>query len=201
MNKRCPVCPAPFRVLNSRQPWLLYLPQGGSWSRAGCRSPGQKTCPASRSILETSIQASRVPQPSGRMSLKGPYLNSSKERQFSPLPCPSLSHPVLHKLCKGSIISPISEEIRVLRYRSSTQHLSGCQRRSQDLNPCLLPNRGFLCWTTNLLSPPDPQGCFWQLEHSNNGPHPPGRQESQSGPARQVKKEPGTQLARSLNTG
>lgn len=134
------------------------------------------------------------------MSLKGCYFNSSKERQLSPLPCPSLSHPVLHRPCQGSIISPISEEIRVLRYRSSTQHLSGCQR-SQDLNPCLLPNRSFLCWTTNLLSPPDPQGCFWQLEHSNNGPHPPGRQESQSGPARQVKREPGTQLARSLNTG
>ena len=134
------------------------------------------------------------------MSLKGCYLNSSKEWQLSPFPCPSLSHPVLHRPCKGSILSPISEEIKVLRYKSSTQHLSGCQRRSQDSNPCLLPNRGFFCWTTNLLSPPDPQGCFWPLEHSNNRPHPPGRQESQSGPARQVKREPGTQLAHSLNT-
>lgn len=83
----------------------------------------------------------------------------------------------LTQALQGKYHFPISEEIRVLRYRSSTQHLSGCQRRSQDLNHvcCQI---AFLCWTTNLLSPPDPQGCFWQLEHSNNGPHPPGRQES-----------------------
>lgn len=118
-------------------------------------------------------------------------LKQQQGGQLSPLPCPSLSHPVLYRPCKGSIISPISEGIKVLRYRSSIQHLSGCQRRSQDLNPCWLPNRGFLCWTTNLLSPPDPQGCFWQLEHSNNRPHPPRRQESQSGPARQVKRDLG----------